>query len=621
MLKKFLAGLSTAVLALGMVVLTASPASAHHNTIDVDVVCHTDGTYKVTWSVTNSEHLGETIIESSDPDLVPVGTTLGNKATVTFVEYFDAPTSKTLTLKGKWDNNVTHTASKKLWANQFPDCAETITAGTPLFNVDCPPSGKVTGTYTIPSNTNVRYDVRINSGSWQQDVASGVYEAGLSTKVEIKAHARDGFKLTGTDSWTKWIKSTVDCRIEVTAPKPSYEEAVCTGAGTVGSAFFTIPSDEGIKWERVTLSGTTPLTPGETYEVTDGTLLTLVATALPGYKLTNGLAGVKTFIHLYDNLHADDCVEPTEPDFTPAVCNANDTGKTQSILVIESTPNVKYFTSTDGGDTWTPATLDTEIVVPYGTTITVKAKAAKGAHLVNYTGPWTFVSTDPGDCIDDAPVGPVTGTDQQCIVGQDGQGSYVSGAITIPNTPNVSYFIDGEAAAAGEHELEPGSYTVTAVAADGYQLVDYPDGGWTIVIDAAEPCGDLIVLPAVTPVVTFTQTTCDADGSFTLATEEEIPGSVIWTVNGESATEGTVKVTEPGTVKVTASPADGFGFAGEEGTLLEWEFEFTAAEACGDLDTLALTGGSILGGLGVAWVLVIAGGLAIAATRRREAEV
>src|SRR5690606_26491075 len=55
MFKRFIAGLTAIVLSLGMVALTASPASAHAGNITASAVCNPetgkyDVTYKLTWS-------------------------------------------------------------------------------------------------------------------------------------------------------------------------------------------------------------------------------------------------------------------------------------------------------------------------------------------------------------------------------------------------------------------------------------------------------------------------------------------------------------------------------------------------------------------------------------------
>ncbi|MEQ1737770.1 MAG: hypothetical protein ABL886_15355, partial [Rhodoglobus sp.] len=69
-----------------MVVATAAPASAHHNTIDAYVTCTDDFKFQINWTVTNSETLTEEITASNRPSVVPIGTTLGNKETKTFTE-------------------------------------------------------------------------------------------------------------------------------------------------------------------------------------------------------------------------------------------------------------------------------------------------------------------------------------------------------------------------------------------------------------------------------------------------------------------------------------------------------------------------------------------------------
>ncbi len=70
---------------------------------------------------------------------------------------------------------------------------------------------------------------------------------------------------------------------------------------------------------------------------------------------------------------------------------------------------------------------------------------------------------------------------------------------------------------------------------------------------------------------------------------------------------------------LTATAAEGYGFAGEEGATLEWELDFTDPRPCDDLPTLALTGtdSSVLSGLGFGGVVLLAGGLLVLARQRR----
>ena len=68
-----------------------------------------------------------------------------------------------------------------------------------------------------------------------------------------------------------------------------------------------------------------------------------------------------------------------------------------------------------------------------------------------------------------------------------------------------------------------------------------------------------------------------------------------------------------------ATAAEGYGFAGEEESTLEWEIDFTDPRPCGDLSKLALTGtdSSVVSGLGFASGVLLAGGLLVLARQRR----
>ena len=72
-------------------------------------------------------------------------------------------------------------------------------------------------------------------------------------------------------------------------------------------------------------------------------------------------------------------------------------------------------------------------------------------------------------------------------------------------------------------------------------------------------------------------------------------------------TGGTFTVSTPGAVTITAMPADGAGFAGEDELPYTWNLAFEQPSVCGDLPTLALTGGTIAtGSLGLAATMFFA---------------
>lgn len=181
-----------AVLAATVVLTVAVPlsAQAHHNTINVSVACSHGFAWVASWSVENSENLVETVTASSDAVLVPVGSQLGKKATVTFTETFAAPVAKTLTLSSKWSNGNTATNSGYLTVDKF--------VGTCTPPVIIPPEPPTKVTYsdwvdegndctrdTIAQHrgrTTVTYTYDAVSNSWTEHVAT-VTEDGTRPKT------------------------------------------------------------------------------------------------------------------------------------------------------------------------------------------------------------------------------------------------------------------------------------------------------------------------------------------------------------------------------------------------------------------------------------------------------
>jgi len=123
MLKKITAAVATLALALGMVAVTATSASAHHNTVEGYVTCTTDFKYQVNWSITNSENdKSETITASNRTTAVPVRSTLVASQTKVFTEVVTTNDALTLTVTGTWSNAVTHEDSGTIKKNAFPTC-------------------------------------------------------------------------------------------------------------------------------------------------------------------------------------------------------------------------------------------------------------------------------------------------------------------------------------------------------------------------------------------------------------------------------------------------------------------------------------------------------------------
>jgi len=100
---------AVAAIALGAglaLVGIAAPASAHHNTIVPSVVCDSDGTPSITWTVKNSESdKNETITASSNPDVVPVGAEIKKGKSESFEQNDVAPGTYSLELEALWTSS------------------------------------------------------------------------------------------------------------------------------------------------------------------------------------------------------------------------------------------------------------------------------------------------------------------------------------------------------------------------------------------------------------------------------------------------------------------------------------------------------------------------------------
>lgn len=520
------------------------------------------------------------------------------------------------------------------WKLQFTDPGDCITKVTPVAPTFSPavctpqrPGAYGTASYTIPSTAGVKYEVKVGNGPWTEKAAN-TYTVAADADVRVRAVALPGYSLQGDSTWRERFKAP-DCLTDVTPSEPTWAQAYCTGDEKVAPATFVIPEVTGVKYQQL-VGWTWVDRAAGPHPTTDGDFLALRAVALPGYETV----GHSEWWYWIPNIDASkDCIVPDAPTFDPQVCTEPG-DPSQATFTIPAESGVRY--QVKDGATWKNIADGTYDVDDFPTTVEVRAVPKFGYHFLDgATTSWSFDFTSAGDCIQDVEVGAVTKVDQTCVVegdidrgGKFGAAvrsetvSYVKGWITIPNTPGVDYFIDGDPYGAGDWEFDPGTYTVTAVAQPGYALVGY-DGPWKLTITKAPWCGQLPEFGIVDPLVTFQQTTCTVAGRYTLAVDpaEESAG-VVWTVSGgKPNTIGTHVVTTPGTLNITAVPAAGYGFTGSTG-MREWSFDFaTLPDDCLptlSLPTLAVTGGApAAGALGLGALLTL-GGVLLVVARRRE---
>lgn len=629
MLKKLLAGLVTAVLSLGVVVLVASPASAHHNTISAKVVCATDGTYKVTWSVTNSEsNKTEKITQSNMPGVVAVGTQLGFSETKTFVQTVTEPQNLELVLTGFWDGDTSTTKddvynkdSGWFGKDSFPKgCLKVTPEATDQPSVCNGPNTYTTPTYTLKSVPGIKYTV---DGS---EKAPGTYDATNGTTVTIVATVTDPkYTIEGKSTWTFTFTKPADgtCVVKTEPVKPDVALQECTAPGEYKLARYFVPNTTGVLYSVVVNGAETPLTKNQWYEVPDGTT-TVQIIARPDsanyYVFKDGTSSTTYDLQFNDIGDCVQRVEPKDPRVVTATCDVvNHPGVVpEQSYTLFPVDHVIYLVSTNGGPAVeTVVTQDTKVVVPPGTTVTITAKSDDPAKYQSTPG-WTFTKafTDPGDCkAEITPLEP-DWTDQFCDDSVDPR-VVVEGAVVITPVAGLTYYLDGavvpnlQVGVASTIEVTPGLHQLTVTVDDPskYKLADGVDLPFERTIAAGE-C--LPTFPLLTPATSSNQIGCFTAGSYTLSNDLDDPAAVTWTVNGSQVAEGKYTVTGSGTVTITAT-ANGPDYGFNPGVQTSWTYDFKKPTVC-DIETLALTGQNPTGLLIAADLLVVAG-LALFAMR------
>ncbi|MEO8528594.1 MAG: hypothetical protein ABI435_05910 [Pseudolysinimonas sp.] len=513
--------------------------------------------------------------------------------------------------------------------------------------------------YTIPADTGIQYQLW-NGTTWDNvgtAVSTFVQVNSFPTQIKLQAVAKAGYTIPAdsTISWTFDFATAGDCVNDAPPVAPSWTDSICE-PNAIGSTnpTFTVNGtvDDHLHYEVSTNStdgvngswGTVP--DGGPQLGTVGLTYWIKAVPDAGYKLVGDTG---PWSHLFTN--PGDCLDKAaagDPTFTDAVCTEPGTGTDDGYYIVEVGDHVHYevsFDSTDGTDgTWSPVDVSTYGVKQHtspGDHVWIHAIADAGYTLGDSVSHWDHEFAAIGDCLDKTPVKPAIVVDQKCFVDEANHGSFTSGSITPPTgTPHVTYYLGDVFATAvpltTKVNVSPGNYTVWALADDGYTLD--PQDGYVfgnpsarvivpgqlskeiVNVGEAKACGDLIEHPTVTPTVTFAQQKCAAAGTYTLGVEQEgLYAGIVWTITPVlSTTEGTHNA-PTGAVHIEARPAGGYGFDGDFGNgevVLTWDYVFAVPKDC--LPTLAFTGGGIAtGAFGIAALLVLGGGLMVAARNRK----
>jgi hypothetical protein len=228
---------------IGLVTLTAPAASAHTTSVDGDAICQSDGTWMVTWTITNNWTSPETLSGATRPSvaddinnqvLEANGDTLVVHETV---KSSDFPIS--LYVLGSWEDRVTDDDEAHL--NPSSTCSSVTEIAVPAEPMPTPPTCDRDGSLTLP-------DVEGVTWSKMPDTSGpGTYD--------VTATTIDGYTFPNGETSKTWTNITVlpkddslECLPSVTPTAPDVDQAVCTGPGESSEPSVTLPESDVIDY-------------------------------------------------------------------------------------------------------------------------------------------------------------------------------------------------------------------------------------------------------------------------------------------------------------------------------------------------------------------------------------
>lgn len=166
---------------------------------------------------------------------------------------------------------------------------------------------------------------------------------------------------------------------------------------------------------------------------------------------------------------------------------------------------------------------------------------------------WQVIAAEPTASIV-TPMPPTFTESPGCV-----DGVLAPATVTLPVVPGVVYRVDGELASGTVEIGANAQTTVTAEAAEGYELAEGAETQWTHAF-TAEPCPEpeIEVLPKAP---TATEVACVDGAPTTGSLEIPVVEGVRYTADGSEVT-GTLSTTPGTTVSVQARPLAGYVFEG-----------------------------------------------------------
>jgi hypothetical protein len=292
-------------------------ASAHANIVSGTATCQSNGTFTVTWTVSNDWTLSEHVTEVSasgggsitglPADIAASPGTPGKLAhqpfatiTATQTGVPGTATNASLTVAGKWSDGKIQGSSKggvALSGNCTAEVGGTAAVAPTFTDTTCT---AVTGSYTIPAASTVaNYFVAINNGA-AVAASAGTVSVPAGTTVTITAVGKNGVVLTPPTSWTHTFALATGCSASppagggssspappvvpssVTPAAPTIAQSNCS-AGKISTPFISIPGITGVNYFK----GATALAAGN-LAVAAGSVTTITAGPIAGFTFAGG---------------------------------------------------------------------------------------------------------------------------------------------------------------------------------------------------------------------------------------------------------------------------------------------------------------------------------------------
>lgn len=343
--------------------------------------------------------------------------------------------------------------------------ALTATGGATITDAD----GKVIS--QAKDGDEIYLTLATNGSSTLTASATTTVEAGrafLAKGKQTLILAQSGTVNSSDSAMATWTKPPTTTITKIAAP--TFTDGTCTVDNKVST-----PDVTGIEWKV-------------TGKADWGQTVTVTATAKPGYVIKDGVQ--TTWTHTF----------PAQPDCRVAVAPVAPTVSWQTCVAPGQPGAIVITPASTTGITYT---VDGRTVTATPKTGYVLAAADGWTAGQNGTATYTVNDANPDDCVVEATaVNPTVTDSESCDV---------AGSYTIPETPGVVYLLDGEAIAAGSYD-GPVAGTLTAVAADGYQLTN-PDWSYDLVVHPAVGCASPSTPPTHSP--TDSASTPPTDGGQT----------------------------------------------------------------------------------------------------------